>query len=102
MEEEIWKDIEGYQGLYQVSNLGRVKSLSKWHKNGSNGYLTKEKILKHAVHRDNYLIIVLSKNNKQKTVKVHRLVAKAFIPNPNNLLQAIIKMKTNKTTQLKT
>ena len=81
MQQEIWKDIEGYEGLYQVSNLGRVKSLGfdKWHK----GRLIKAHFdgLKH------YLFVQLYKNGVCKKINVHRLVATAFVPNPNNLPQ---------------
>lgn len=77
--EEIWKDIEGYEGLYQVSNLGRVKSLGfdRWHKG---------KILKPSFDsKRNYLFVGLHKNGKTTQRNIHRLVAKAFIPNPRNL-----------------
>ena len=72
---EIWKDIEGYEGLYQVSNKGRVKSLYK----GS------ERILKPHDNGRGYLRVHLTKENTSKNIRVHRLVALAFIPNPNNL-----------------
>lgn len=75
--QEIWKDIEGYEGLYQVSNFGRVKSL----------YFGKEKILKQSKHKDEYLQVSLSRNGKKKTFTIHKLVALAFIPNPDNLLE---------------
>ncbi len=75
--QEIWKDIIGYENLYKVSNLGRVKSLH-------NG---KERILKQAFDGWGYLIVSLCKNGINKTPKVHRLVAEAFIPNPNKLSQ---------------
>jgi hypothetical protein len=65
---EIWKDVKGYEGLYQVSNLGNVKS--KW------------KLLKPWLGKRGYLEVKLSKNGKTKTYKVHRLVAKAFLPEP--------------------
>lgn len=68
---EIWKDVVGYEGLYQVSNLGRIKS----------GY--KPIILQSGVCRG-YLIVNLYKNKKGLSRKVHRLVAQAFIPNPEN------------------
>lgn len=79
----IWKDIEGYIGKYQVSNLGRVRSLLDSHGN----YLKNKKILSPAIDKKGYLRVGLSKNNKSSTHKVHRLVAKAFIPNPNKLPQ---------------
>lgn len=81
---EVWRDIVGFEGKYQVSNLGRVKSLPKY--TYSKGYpqLRKEKILKpvHVGKYRNYLSVRL---NDCKQYKVHRLVAQAFIPNPNNL-----------------
>lgn len=84
---EEWKDIEGYEGLYQVSNLGRIKSLSRRVKCG-NGYIdTKEIILTPSKDTSGYLIVRLYKNGKGKTYKCHRLAAIAFIPNPNNLPQ---------------
>lgn len=80
--EEIWKDIEGYEGLYQVSNFGRVKSLGRFKKNNQ----IKEKILKPRINSSGYKQVSLY-NKFQKTYSVHRLVAKAFIPNPDNLPQ---------------
>lgn len=75
MTEEIWKDIEGYEGKYQVSNLGRVKSLS-------NNKTKKEKILKPRKDKDGYLLVTLCKNGKNKTYKVHRLVVENFMGKP--------------------
>lgn len=88
--QEIWKDVVGYEGLYQVSNLGRVKSLSKFHCTSKNhfslGYWSKEKILKPIVGVRGYLYVTLyDKNKKQKSKRIHQLVAQAFISNPNNL-----------------
>lgn len=82
---EIWKDIKDYEGLYQVSNLGRVKSLSKKHKiKGGNFYYTDEMILKNIQKKDGYEVVNLSKNNISTKKSVHRLVAQAFIPNKHN------------------
>ena len=88
--EEIWRDIKGYEGLYQVSNLGRVRSLDRFisQKNNSGPYkrLIKGKLLKNGKNSQKYLLVVLSKpNNKPKVIHIHRLVAEAFIPNPENL-----------------
>lgn len=74
--EEIWKDIENYEGLYQVSNLGKVRAYP-------NIKHSEFKILKQAIV-SGYYIVCLRKNNKSKNFRVHRLVAEAFIPNPNN------------------
>ena len=77
---EIWKDIQGYEELYQVSNLGRVKSLN-YRKTG------KEKTLRLRNHKTGYVYIGLSKNGETKHYRVHRLVAETFISNPNNYLE---------------
>ena len=77
MEEEVWKPIKDYEGLYEISNLGRVKSLNY----GGTG---KGKILKNIEDRKGYLKVCLTKNGRHKILKVHRLVAEAFIPNPGN------------------
>ena len=75
---EIWKDIEGYEGLYQVSNLGRVKSLKV-------SKIKSERIRKSYQQSSGYISIVLCKNGKVTNHKIHRLVANAFIDNPDNL-----------------
>ena len=74
---EIWKDIEGFEG-YQISNYGRVKSLG-------NDKTRKEKILKGSKNGGGYLYVHLWKDGKRTMKKVHRLVAEAFIENPQNL-----------------
>ena len=78
---EIWKDIQNYEGSYQVSNYGRVKSLSRV---DSRGNKRNEKILKGRKNRQGYYDVALCKNGKQKFCRINRLVAQAFIPNPNN------------------
>jgi hypothetical protein len=84
--EEIWRDIEGYEGLYQVSNLGRVKSLYRVTiSNSGRRYTCQEMILRQGVSTRNYRNVVLRKNCSSKTYSVHQLVARAFIPNPDNL-----------------
>lgn len=82
--EEIWKDIEGYEGHYQVSNLGRVKSVAKKVWNGYSYWERKERILATSQHITGYIHVGLSKSDHRKSYKVHRLVAQAFIPNPQN------------------
>lgn len=69
---EIWKEIEGYAGLYEVSNWGNIRSLKFGRK------------LNPAVNSSGYKLISLSKEGKSKSFSVHRLVAEAFIPNSNN------------------
>ena len=83
---EIWKDVKGYEGLYMVSDLGRVKSVERYVKGRySNTQRVKEKIKTQSVKDNGYLIVSLYKNNKSSQKYVHRLVAEAFIPNPDNL-----------------
>jgi hypothetical protein len=77
LQQEVWKDIVEYEGLYMVSNLGRVKSLPR------SGTILQEKILSQRVGRK-YLCVMLCKNNIKKCTSVHRLIAQAFIPNPDN------------------
>lgn len=81
MEKEIWKTIITEDGIYenyQVSNLGRLKSLKDSHGN------YREKILSPGKDRNNYLHVILSRNGKRKNYLVHRIVAMAFIPNIPN------------------
>src|SRR6266498_3180209 len=85
--EEIWKDIQGYEGYYQISSLGRVKSLSRSLKIKYGYRITKEKIMINKFGTFGYSHITLCMFNSSKIFLVHRLVAKAFIPNPNNYPQ---------------
>ena len=83
MKEEIWKDIEGFEGLYQVSSFGNIKSFKRY---------SEGKLLKPAKYSNGYLFVHLTPKGATKKEKyprnlVHRLVAEAFIPNPNNLPQ---------------
>jgi hypothetical protein len=77
---EIWKDIIGYEGCYQVSNLGNVKSLNYMHTG-------REKILKTKQKKNGYMHINLCKDGVTKTHSIHMLVAETFIPNTDNLPQ---------------
>ena len=84
--EEIWKDIIGYEGFYQVSSLGRVRSLDMYVKCGYGSYrLRKGKVLSSVIKDNGYLQLKLYCNGKLYKKYVHRLVAQAFIPNPDNL-----------------
>lgn len=81
--EEIWKDIEGYQGYYQVSTLGRVRSLDRvvGEKNKPcNGMILRW----HLSGKSRYYTVNLKKDSTSRYLSIHRLVAKAFIPNPEN------------------
>ena len=83
---EVWENIKGYEGLYQVSNMGRVKSLERTvtQKNGRK-YSVKERILKPRATPSGYLLVSLCNGSgKVKTFKVHRLVCEAFHENPKN------------------
>lgn len=84
---EEWKDIENYEGLYQISNLGRVKSLAKVIKTWYRTCNMREKLLKLCSASDGYFIVILCKKGNNKTYRVSRLVAQAFIPNPDNYPQ---------------
>jgi len=81
---EVWKDVLGFEGMYQVSNLGRVKSLDRIDSIGKRQY---SRILKTAPSSKKYLNVVFCKNGKCKTHRVHRVVAIAFLDNPYNLPQ---------------
>lgn len=80
LEEEEWRDIKGFEGLYQVSNLGNVKRLKSY-------WCKKERIVKQSPNNQGYLRLTLCKNNVKYPKRVHRLVAEAFLPNPDNLPQ---------------
>ena len=86
--EEVWKDIPDYEGLYQASNFGRIKSMDMVLPYSRHGKQTqrirKGKVLSPAKMKNGYLRVEMSKNGSHKLNLVHRLVAKTFIPNPNN------------------
>lgn len=79
---EEWRPVVGYEGLYEVSSYGRVRSLDRYCYR-----LQKGKVLSPAKDRYGYLTVTLNCNGKSKTIKIHRLVAQAFLPNPDNLPQ---------------
>ena len=79
---EEWRPIEGYEGLYEVSSYGKDRSLDRFYYR-----LHKGKVLSPTKDRYGYLTVTLNCNGKSKTIKIHRLVAQAFLPNPDNLPQ---------------
>ena len=82
---ESWRDVKGYEGRYQVSSMGRVKSLERTFIDKSGRKRTvKERILKSGMGRCGYLLVGLCAGGKQKTLNVHRLVCEAFHENPEN------------------
>ena len=87
---EIWKSVLDYDGLYEVSDMGRVRSKDRTTphpRNKSMKLLRRGHILKPELDKYGYPVVTLSKEGKTKTYKIHRLVAMAFIPNPDNLSQ---------------
>ena len=86
MIEEIWRPVVGYEGLYEVSSYGKVRSLDRYVIDSlENKRFYKGKVLSPGIRPDGYLFVILSCNGKSKTINVHRLVAQAFIPNFDNL-----------------
>lgn len=81
--EEIWKDIKNYENYYQVSNTGKIRSLDRVIKDIRSERLYKGKVLKQSLCNWGYLTVSLKKSSKSKKFFVHRLVAEAFLPNPN-------------------
>lgn len=86
LRKEIWKPINGYEGYYEISNLGNVKSVKRFYRLKENGkeIEVKEKCINPFIS-SGYSRVSLTKNGKSKKYSVHRIVAEAFIPNPNNL-----------------
>ena len=87
MEKEVWRDVKGYEGLYQVSNKGRVKALPRERVNHTGGkWIQPMRIMSVSYTADGYEKVSLTDiNHKRKSEKIHRLVALAFVPNPNHL-----------------
>jgi len=82
---EIWKNVVGYEGVYEVSNLGRFKSLARIVKVRDFEYLRKERVRRIKPDAYGYIPVVLQVDGVSKTSKIHIEVAKAFIPNPKKL-----------------
>ena len=85
---EIWKDVKGYEGYYEVSNIGNVRSVDRMVKHSKGGLrIYKGKTLVPCLSVDGYRLVHLSKLNVSEMKRVNRLVAEAFIPNPDSLPQ---------------
>lgn len=85
MSKEIWKEVVGYESYYQVSDYGNVRSVNRVVPNGFGGEMRVKGMSINSRMGANYINITLTKNGKKNTFNVHRLVAIAFLPNPNNL-----------------
>lgn len=104
-QDEIWKDIPEYEGLYQVSNLGNVKSLERKSWNGFSWIKQKKRILKPSDNGKGYLMLILSKNGKTKGFTIHQLVAMAFLNHTPSRYKVVVDhingdTKDNKLTNL--
>jgi len=84
MPQEVWKPIVGYEGFYEVSNLGRVKAVERIVENNGGQQRRKERIMRLRIGRLGYLNVTLCRESITRVFSVHRLVAQAFIPNPEN------------------
>ena len=92
MQKEIWKDIPGYEGIYQASSLGNIKSLTRINKHPLSGYrILKGKTLKQGIASGTYLRVGLNKNGNQIKRRIHQLVAMAFLNhNPSNSNKLVV------------
>lgn len=79
----LWKDVEGYEGFYQVSDCGLIKSVKRYVPHNGTLRLIKERILKPSKDKDGYLFVTLQKHKTKKTLKIHRIVAIAFYGKSN-------------------
>lgn len=87
MAKEIWKDIPGYEGFYQASTEGRVRSMDRIVNKWDGKKLAKGRVLTPSTNLRGYLFVELFKNGIGKMVTIHRIIAGTFIPNPDNLQQ---------------
>ena len=93
MEEEIWKDIPNYEGFYQVSSFGNVKSLKREINRGNNILPVQERLLRPANNVHGYYMVNLCKNGIQKTHKIHQLVAVTFLDHDINGMKSVVNHK---------
>ena len=86
--EEVWKPIEGYEGLYEVSDKGNVRSLDRYVYTGAAGMVRRKGVfMKQQTNKKGYKTVMLHDSSRVRSTTVHRLVAEAFIPNPDNKSQ---------------
>lgn len=93
---EIWKPVEGYEGYYEVSNLGRIKSVERYVKQGNSTRHVKETIKAVHINKYGYPCVTLCKDRKSNSITIHTILAKAFIPNPEGK-SAIDHINTDRT-----
>ena len=84
MDNEIWKPVSGFEGYYEVSSLGRIRSVERYVKQADHLRYVKPKIKQITIGRGGYPSVTLCKNRRSRQYRIHRLVAEAFIPNPDN------------------
>jgi len=83
--EEVWKSVIGYEGIYEISSIGNLKSLNRKIKHRTKkGFAIKKELILKSTNSNGYKLFILSKDGFSSSVSVHRLIAKAFIPNPKN------------------
>lgn len=90
MENEIWRDVPNYEGLYQVSDQGNFKSMDRVVKRGNHKMLVKSQVIKPQMHSTGYYFVMPCKLGKKKTIKIHQLVAMAFLGHVRNGYKSVI------------
>lgn len=91
MSKEVFKDLPGYEGLYQVSNIGKVKSLERTRKHYAGGVsFIKGRILKQSIDNCGYYLVNLTKNGKCRTYQIHQLIAMAFLGHKPNGYKLVV------------
>ena len=95
---EQWRDVKDYEGIYQVSDHGNVKSLSRTADNGWRVRLVNERLLKQSPVKDGYLAVTLYKDKGKRTCKVHQMVAEAFLSHVSDGFGTVVDHKDNDVT----
>lgn len=84
LDNEFWRSVVGYEGLYEVSNFGRIKGMEKIRTAKGGSYIRNEQIIIQSIHHNGYKVIGMTKNGKRKSFESHRIIAMSFLPNPDN------------------